>query len=392
MSLEISPLPSTFLGLAALIAGLALLVQVLQEVYKNLSSSKARTYRKVLEDVAGGWIRQLLTRDLAPDLLGRKPFQLWRWSPDGELLPLDRDTLIASAERTAPPWVRRALDALMLEAQLQASSAAGSASGAGATGPSPQWSTFLNDLWSAEPGSPGYRSALEVRALLARWDAASIKQRKEQAEEVHPPKRLRAEQLLVALRHELLPHVIHLEEHHEQLMSRLEHAYRRRNLRQTFTFALLLALACNLPFEQLYQRAAPMSRTEAVALLKSNLDRSRQQESPQQESPQQESPGKGNRPNASPAEPERGAASSAPRPEPAKATAKDQDATGVDYVISPADLGNLITHPLQGLRYLLGCLITALAITFGAPLINDLAGLAMRLGRRPGGQTQGGSQ
>jgi hypothetical protein len=97
------------LGLAASRAAFAILVQITQEVYKYLTSSKTRAYRDALVDFIGPAAAQLLQPGAAPELFVPGPFQFRRVQPKGKLLPLSRDALVKALERTSPEWVRRGL-------------------------------------------------------------------------------------------------------------------------------------------------------------------------------------------------------------------------------------------------------------------------------------------
>ena len=64
-----TPVLSLLLALAATFLGLAAAVQIVQEFYKHLSQSEARTYRQVLVDFAGPWIEQLFQSGAVNDLV-----------------------------------------------------------------------------------------------------------------------------------------------------------------------------------------------------------------------------------------------------------------------------------------------------------------------------------
>src|SRR5262245_10795758 len=107
------------LTLAAIFLGLAAAVQIIQEFYKYLSRSEAKTYRNVLVDFAGPWIEQLFQPGVVNDLQVRGPFQIRKVRPQGVLLPLPKDELLRAIERLAPVWVRRTLEQLQVERELQ---------------------------------------------------------------------------------------------------------------------------------------------------------------------------------------------------------------------------------------------------------------------------------
>ena len=349
MNLGMVPMLSTLLALAAYVIGLALFAQVFQELYKFLSSSKARAYQKVLVDFAGPWARQLMRPEALPDMTVRGPFQVRRLSPRGKLLPLEGETLTAAAERTAPAWVKRALDALALEVKLQ---------GGEAAAPSPSWQGLVEQLTEASPGSPGYRSARRVLDVLERWGAVKSGTAK-------AARTLDARRLQEALRRELLPHVVSLEEGSEQLERNFTYAYRRRNLRQTFTIAMLIAVVFNLPFDRLFKQAAAMPPEAALAAAEAattQWEQSMAAEAPTSDKAQ---------------EPAQRAQALVGR----ALEVLEASQAPVNYLIDGKQLRELTGRPWLGLRYLFGCLVTALMVTFGAPVLTDLTSLLLRLQR-----------
>ena len=106
-----SSLLTTLLGLAGILLGLAIVVQVVQECWKYLLSTKASAYQRALFSFLGPWARELLRPGVLPDLQVDGPMQWWRQRPRGRLLPMDQPTLVAAMERTAAAPVRRMLAA-----------------------------------------------------------------------------------------------------------------------------------------------------------------------------------------------------------------------------------------------------------------------------------------
>lgn len=227
---------STVLGLAAALAALALFVQVVQELYKFLTSSRARCYERVLEDALGPWIGQVKRQASALELSVRGPLQFLRRRPTGVVLPLRREDLARALERTAPDRQRRALEAIRVEAERWE---------AGAAAPSPAWESFLEELRDAEDWA-----AREVRSFLeergADFDPAALER---------------------DFRRRFLPHVERVRELHPRIAQNLEYAYRRRNLRQTVVLGLLLAVLANLPLGRLYRAAAGVDGSLAEPFL-----------------------------------------------------------------------------------------------------------------------------
>src|SRR5882672_6705697 len=114
-----SSLISTILGLVGILFGLSILVQVIQESWKYLLSTKSGAYQRALFVFLGPWSQELLQPGLIPDLQVNGPLQRWRSRPRGRLQPMDEQTLVSALERTAAPWVQRILEALRAEEALQ---------------------------------------------------------------------------------------------------------------------------------------------------------------------------------------------------------------------------------------------------------------------------------
>lgn len=339
----VSPILSTMLALAATFLGLSLLVQVIQEVYKYVTSSKARSYRNALVDFLGPFANRLFDPGVMPEIQVRGPFQFLRRRPTGRLQPLEKDELIASLERTAAPRVRRALDALRFEASIQLKG----------PGPvSPAFGAFMKELQAVEPGSPGHAPARELLDFLERWGFNPDGSHENGNGAIRD-----AAAVLAALRQRFLPHVVHAEDHFSQLAKNFDYAYRRRNLRQTFILGLLLALFINQPFERIFKESAAMPPAEAVALAErtSELYQRHQAELPQ------------------------GDSLAGVLRQRAEETIKAlrESAAPVSYVVGPEEFKRIKEEGIP--RYILGCLVTALLISFGAPLWNDLTGALLRV-------------
>jgi hypothetical protein len=102
------------LAMTAWFLGLSILVQVLQELWKFITSSKARSFEKALADFIGPFVVGRLRQD--PLLAVRGPLQFRRVSTAGRVLPLDAADLTASLEKSAPEWHRLIRRALAFEA------------------------------------------------------------------------------------------------------------------------------------------------------------------------------------------------------------------------------------------------------------------------------------
>lgn len=161
MDLANIPILSVLLALVATFLGLAVLVQIVQEVYKHLTSSKARTYNMVLKDFLGPWITQLSNYGGFSNLEIRGPFQFLRRWPSGKTLPFEKKELIHALEKTITPWHQRTLQIIKLEVELQSGEE---------QRPSQSWKAFLKEMTSVHRGMTGYWSAREVVDFLETWD------------------------------------------------------------------------------------------------------------------------------------------------------------------------------------------------------------------------------
>lgn len=65
---------TVILTMAVTFLGLSLVVQVVQELYKYLRSTKARAYLQVLQDFLGPLSNELMRPGIVPDIRVRGPF------------------------------------------------------------------------------------------------------------------------------------------------------------------------------------------------------------------------------------------------------------------------------------------------------------------------------
>jgi hypothetical protein len=360
---------TTMLGLAGTFLGLAILVQVIQEAWKYLQSTKSAAYERALFQFIGPWARQLTRAGVIADLQVDGPFQIWRRRPRGKLMPLEKPELVEAMERTAPSWVRRTLEALRVETE-----AAG-----GRTvpvRPTPALTTLVNELATAERGSPGFSTAVDIAAFLQSWEIEVTPGSGPDRGIVKLPSLVNAPALLAAFRDRFLAHVTQAERTFDQLASNFDYIYKRRNTLLTVAIAIAVTLFADLPVGRLYREAAAMSPEQAGALAESMT---RLYDS---------------LPTGTPANDSVRAQAERVR---AQAIEVLNSKVGLDIdprLGSTKDqswfkgIGNRLTvvgaHvKAGGALYLLECLVTALMISFGAPFWNDLAGTLLRLQRGP---------
>ena len=342
------------LGFTSYLLGLAILVNIVQEMYKYLTSSKSKAYSKALNDFLGPWAVQLLRGNF--NLIARGPFQWLRLRPTGNVQPMDRDQLVRGLEKTAPYWVRRTFDQIKQEIAYQEETP---------QAPSPSWKKFLDEMGKAEKGTAGYWNTLDVvKWLSMKGHGWNDRSNKKGLGPISPPDSIDAKDLLVSFTGKFLPHIQEASEQFPQFQKNFEFTYKRRNLRQTFIFALVIALAFQLNIGRIYKSAENMTTEEAIAMLESLQQMQIHQDVSDEEALKQ-----------------------------LKSSMDDIKSKVLDKLEPQTHKGALaniffswkeirdMAGPdfLAVLKYLFECLITAILISFGAPLWNDLATLLFRL-------------
>lgn len=359
MDLLASSIPTVVIGLATAILALSLLVQVLQELWKFLSSSRATCYTKVLEDFLGPWATRMARPGVLPEFQARGPFQFRRLGPTGVLLPLGKADLVEGLERTAPPATHRALRAIRAEADLQAGKAGK---------PSGEWKRFVSDLDASE------RESAEVAAPDA-WEIRGLREFLTTNELLPAPDSdatIDAALALRAFRTRFLDHVVDAERHFDRLQELFQFRWRRRNMRQTFIFGTLIAFFAAQPIDRIYQRAETLSATETIQLAEGIVDLYEAQ----QEVLAQETERTGTPPPLTRAQIDSALTISLA----ALDDTEMSEFNGWRAFWGPDAQGNPIRWDTR-VWYLLGSLMTAVLISFGAPFWNDLLGTLIRMRR-----------
>jgi hypothetical protein len=376
------------LAITAWFLGLSVLVQVLQELYKFLTSSKSRAFEHALADFAGPFVVSRLQQDAR--LTVRGPLQFRRVSIAGRVLPMNADDLAAAIEKAAPEWQRLIGRALDFEIALQKGKPAP---------PSPKLVDMLAGLTqqleaaAGDAQSASYGDATRVARFLWDWKLLRDDGRLNDAE-------LDAARLREAFRLEFFPQVDIIARHYDQFLQNFGFQYRRRNLRQTFTIAFLVTVLLNLPFEQIYVRATALSPEQAIALAESaqrlygeaqrvpaGPDRAATQERLRTLADQALAVAN-SAANVTCGPRDAGLTTDAM----AEAAATDaavrgrvttcENVASVDYLLNPANvLTSLADGRLSSLRFLFGCLISAVLISFGAPFWNDVSSSVLRAAR-----------
>lgn len=362
MNLLNNSLLTVLLTLAATFLGLSVLVQVIQELYKYLRSSKLRAYLNALQDFLGPVTFELMRPGVLSDIRVRGPFQLRRIRPKGMILPLKQEELIMALEKTAPLWIQRTLNQLKLEVKLQSDKS---------TVLSNSFKEFLAELGKVEEGTTGYWNALEITDFFKKsgdnWKQESIRtnEKGKPVGKLLPPKKeIDAKQLLLTFSKRFLPHVEDAAARFSQFENNFEYTYARANRRLTFFIGMLIAFCLNLPIDELYKKAKETDPATAISLAestikyytqKTQLDSSATSDSLVQENLR--------------------LAKEILNTIIIKETKKQK----VDYIINRDFVEKLYQNEWFFLRYLFGCVVTAIFITFGAPFWNDIASALLRL-------------
>jgi hypothetical protein len=381
MPLLESPFISTLLALAATFLLLAVLVQIIQEFYKFLTSSKSRAYTIVLKDFLGPWANELLRPGAFPNTQLRGPFQWVRLRPKGKTLPMEKQDLVAAMEGTSPMWVQRILSQLNIEVDMQAGKP---------DAPSASWSELLKQLGNVERGASGFMTASEIAGFLETWEhvwdrpdldeqrtvrkrgvaTANNAGRLVKVGEVTAPDRIDAERTLKAFRRRFLSHVDAVADRFPVLEDNYEYAYQRRNMRHSFMIALLVALACNLPFEQLYLKASGLSVEQATKLAEQALALETQARKDSLVGEDRETITR---------------LLSVGKEALATVGSGSQNLGGVNYIVDWKFIISLWDGGVwEILRYVFGCLVTAFLVSFGAPIWNDITSILLRVQKRRG--------
>jgi hypothetical protein len=350
LDVSVGSILAPLVALAAMLLGISLLVQVLQELWKFATSSKAIAFEKALDDFVGTWAASHLRQNTTMAVRG--PLQFRRVSKAGHVLPTDKVDLIAALEQASPTWHRLIDQAFQFESLLQQ----------GTPGePSPRMAELLDTLEVEVASARPATQALEVHSFLNTWG-------------IGPSGVFDAAKARVALRHQFFAHLTPLELHYERLMQNFQYVYERRNLRQTFTWALAIALVFNLPLGGVYRRAAALPLADALTLSE--------------------------RAQALHADYMKLEAGNAADPAlPALQVREQRLRAAADEALQissgrsiPTDaqalLGELRTN-LRSFSFLVGCLLTAILVSFGAPFWNDISAALYRIAK-PGVAGQAG--
>ncbi len=353
-----SSLFNVVLGMAASLLALSILIQIIQEFYKFLFKSKSAAYRKVLFDLIGSQASALFEAPETADYRVRGPWDMLRRGPAGILLPLAKEQLGEALERTAPNWVTRILEQIKLEKS-------GDASKPDLT----TWNAFLKRLGDTEKGAIGYRTARELTDLLKDFGHECADGDNELGV-ITPKKPVDMAKLETAVRKKFLPHVEKATKDFDLLEKNLEFSYKRRNLRQTFVIGFLVAFVMGLPAQTIHEHAKALTEDQVTEIASKVVEI---YETRQADTSQQDAGTEAAAQQAVEDAKEIAALATFKRPPDETAVAEGE----IQEDTTPLPIFTKIFWKKEGfvgwLFYILGCIATAILLSFGAPFWNDIA-------------------
>jgi hypothetical protein len=353
MDVTVGSILAPFVAVAAMLLGISLLVQVLQELWKFSTSSKAIAFEKALDDFVGTWASAHLRQNTTMAVRG--PLQFRRVSKAGHVLPIAKGDLIAALEQASPAWYRLIDQALEFEAKLQQGSPGD---------PSPQWTGLIDKLRTELATARPATQALEMHDFLKTWG-------------IGPTGVFDAAKSRLALRRQFFAHLAPLENHYERLMQNYQYTYQRRNLRQTFTWALAIALLFNLPLGSIYRRAATLSLADALSL-------SERAQALHDEYVKLEA----ERPAGSAADTNLQALQAREQVLRKAADEALEISSGRSIDTDVRSLVASLQTNIRSASFLIGCLLTAILVSFGAPFWNDISAALYRVAKPAGARQE----
>jgi len=283
---------------------------------------------------------------------------------------MDQPTLIAALERIDPDSVRRVLQALRTESDLQNKTPAK---------PSPAFADVVAQLNATEADSPEYPFVRELLEFLKAWEV-TLQPSGQLATVTEQP--VDADRLIIAFRQRFLAHTLDVERNFAQLETNFEYIYRRRNTALTFLFGVVVVLLLDMPIATIYRTAKSMTSEQAIALAEaargaydslvavqaSDTGAERQEDSVRAGRYRQIS-------DSVLASLTKAGAAGLP----------DSTEEKGYLAVRMGQLWNQLFVDKTGkaLAYLAECLVTALLISFGAPFWNDVAGALLRVSKGP---------
>lgn len=308
----------------------------MQEAYKYLSNNKSRAFSNALEDYLGSLFSVVMRSSIIEQSRERGPFQIFRFRPKQRTLPLSQQEFDQALESTLPNWKKLVLQALTHEVSLQ--------NGVPSL-MSPDWMAFYNDLPKNELFKSNPQILARMNKFICGWQAMDS-----QTSVVDASKMLKS--FLSSFNQDTTK----ISENYTSFLRTFDFQYKRRNMRLSFVIALLLTLTCNLPLQKLYFAASRMDTSASYQMLNRFAETNKLLLGDANSTKTQSS-------------------------EPDEMKVAIESMSGLfDYTYPP----KLFHENAANLpAYLLGCLMTSLLISYGAPLLNSLADMALKSKMNP---------
>ena len=356
------------LGLSSILLGLSVIVQTLQEIYKYFSNSKSRAYSNAMRSYMGSIFSQVLQSSTIQDTRVQGPFQIFRYRPKNYTLPIDPDQLQKALYSSLSVWKKRAYDALKLESQIQNGAAAS---------PSVEWRAFLTDLSRVPRNTQSAFAADDVVRFLTDWQHSATTDSDLIGKiDLDSNVVLDAKKMLTAFDARFFSQHRYYLDNYSSFNKAFDFQYRRRNSRHSVLIAILLTVTCNLPIQEVYKAASGMDESQAMALADQVMKISQQESHPNP-------PGNTidtTRERSNGINTSRELIDAIKKAGGTRARLFDvQSAASKVKALFVARDGKQESG--ESWKYLFGCFITAILISFGAPVLNDVVGTIVRLKR-----------
>lgn len=251
-----------FIAFSAIILGLSVIAQTIQELYKYLTNSKSKTYSKAMTDYMGSLFLKILQSPTVHDLRIKGPFQIFSYRPKSYIQPLDAQTLSKALDSSLLAyWQKRCHDYLKQEVAFQANNSGTL---------SPNWQNFLSEFGKIPLNTQNYFSAEDVLNFLEQCYHTRTPDEEKKVIgtiEINAEQNIDATQLLQLFESRFLSAKKEYLENYDTFLGNFDFMYKRRNVRQTFIFGILLCALYNLPIQNVYQSAKSMDDETAMALL-----------------------------------------------------------------------------------------------------------------------------
>jgi hypothetical protein len=352
------------IALAAMFLGLSVAVQVAQEIWKYLLSSKSRLYQKLLRDFLGDRIDEAGTQKLLKEIRSRGAFQWFSPQTPSRLMPLSEQQLVRVLIRLAGEEVRKGIEVLEAEARSQ------DGTPAPATLPFREW---VRSLWAGGQDNP---CSAEMFEQLVSWKVvkppaapapggvAESEGSPSSGSDLEFPEPFDAAAILEHMTRTFVPDVSRVRAEYPQFETNFQYSNQRQNLRQTVVLGLAIALLWNLPLDALWRHANALSPEEVIELSQAAMNLEAEWEAKRAESGSESTPPQP--PPSAPGQDAGGSAGPTSGPETGSTTEEPTGTTGETKAKAAAGDGSE-AKPEQEIRDLLGDLRKAVSVSLFEP-------------------------